>query len=98
MGNEGFHASVFGVTGEKPLLFAPRTDFLQFASLFGLKSEEIAVVGDSIVDMEYAHNGQVGYTVAVMTGYGKREVLEKYADVIYDRVEDLINDPVILPE
>lgn len=70
----------------------------QFASLFGLKNEEIAVVGDSIVDMEYAHNGQVGYTVAVMTGYGKREVLEKYADVIYDRVEDLINDPVILPE
>ena len=33
-----------------------------------------------------------------MTGYGKREVLEKYADVVYDKVEDLIDDPVLFPE
>lgn len=67
----------------------------QFCSLFGFSRDEIAVVGDSIVDMEYAKAGNVGYTVAVMTGYGKREVLERYADRVYDRVEELVNDPVL---
>lgn len=70
----------------------------QFSSLFGIDPMRIAIVGDSIVDMEYAKAGDVGYTVAVMTGYGKREVLEKYADVVYDKVEDLIDDPVLFPE
>ena len=70
----------------------------QFSSLFGIDPMRIAIVGDSIVDMEYAKAGDVGYTVAVMTGYGKREVLEKYADVVYDKVEDLIGDPVLFPE
>ena len=39
--------------------------------------------------------GSVGYTIAVMTGYGKREVLERYADVVYDTVAQLIDDPVL---
>lgn len=67
----------------------------QFSSIYGLRRDEIAVVGDSIVDMEYAKAGSVGYTIAVMTGYGKREVLERYADVVYDTVAQLIDDPVL---
>ena len=70
----------------------------QFSTLFGIDPMKIAIVGDSIVDMEYAKAGGVGYTIAVMTGYGKREVLEKYADVVYDKVGDLASDPVLFPE
>lgn len=69
----------------------------QFCTLFGLKSEEVAVVGDSVVDMEYAKAGKVGYTVAVLTGYGNGEVLSQWADVVYDKVEDLVDDSVLLP-
>ena len=70
----------------------------QFCALFGLHPSEVAVVGDSIVDMEYAKAGGVGYTVAVMTGYGKRDVLERYADVVYDSISDLAGDRVLFPE
>ena len=87
-------SSLFGNCRRKPSDESIR----QFSSLFGIDPMRIAIVGDSIVDMEYAKAGDVGYTVAVMTGYGKREVLEKYADVVYDKVEDLIDDPVLFPE
>ena len=70
----------------------------QFSSLFWMTRDEICLVGDSIVDMEYARRGRVGYTVAVLTGYGLREKLEEYADVVYDRIEDLASDPVLFPK
>ena len=77
----------------------PHTESIkQFEALYGLKSEEICIVGDSIVDMEYARRGRVGYTVAVLTGYGLREKLEEYADVVYDRIEDLASDRVLFPK
>ena len=70
----------------------------QFEALYGLESDEICIVGDSIVDMEYAKAAHAGYVVAVMTGYGKRDTLEKYADVIYNDIKELIGDPVLFPE
>lgn len=77
----------------------PHTESIkQFEALYGLKSDEICIVGDSIVDMEYAKASHAGYIVAVMTGYGKRDTLERYADVIYDDIKDLVSDPVLFPE
>ena len=77
----------------------PHTESIkQFEALYGLKSDEICIVGDSIVDMEYAKASHAGYIVAVMTGYGRRDTLEKYADVIYDDIRELVTDPVLFPE
>ena len=67
----------------------------EFAALFSLKSEEIAIVGDTKADMDFARNGKVGYTVAVLTGSGDRRTLERKANVVYPTIKELKNDKVL---
>ncbi len=69
----------------------------EFCEEKGIESEEVAIVGDTIVDMEYAKAGKTGYAIAVLTGSGDVEGLEKYADAIYPTLLDLLSDPVLFP-
>lgn len=71
----------------------------QFCSTFGLKPEEVCVVGDATSDMDFARNGECGYAVGLMTGSKDREGLEKHgADVIYDDITALLTDKRLFPE
>jgi phosphoglycolate phosphatase len=67
--------------------------FRAFCARFSLSAAEVVMVGDAPVDMKYAKNSGAGYTVGVMTGSGDRNMLEKYADVVYPTVLDLLSDP-----
>jgi len=70
----------------------------QFCAHFSIKREEVAVVGDTIADMIFAANGKVGYAIAVMTGSGDKEALEKQSDVLYPSIDSLLYDKVLFPE
>ena len=69
----------------------------EFCEEKGLESREVAIVGDTIVDMEFAHFGKAGYAVAVLTGSGDAEGLAKHADAVYPTLLDLLSDPVLFP-
>lgn len=70
----------------------------QFCSQFMLRPEEICVVGDTIADMQYAINGEVGLKIAVLSGSGDMEALSKLADKIYPDVSALLDDSTLFPE
>ena len=59
------------------------------AEKWGIKDEEIAMVGDTPNDMRFAHNGR-GIGIAVLSGLGKREDLQPLADYVIDSVDDLV--------
>ncbi len=67
----------------------------EFCNEFKLKSEEIAVIGDTVVDMEFGRIGEAGYTIAVLTGSGDKEGLEKTADKVYPSLKDILTDPIL---
>lgn len=70
----------------------------QFCEEYEITAEEVAVVGDTLIDMEFARNGKVGYSVALLTGSGDKDALEKNADAVYPELIDLIADPVLFPK
>lgn len=60
-----------------------------FCKNFGLSRKEVAVVGDSLIDLEL---GKVaGFAVGVTCGVGTKEMLMKDADIVLDTPLDLIN-------
>ena len=60
-----------------------------FCKDFGLSRKEVAVVGDSLIDLEL---GKVaGLAVGVTCGVGTKEMLMKDADIVLDTPLDLIN-------
>ncbi len=69
----------------------------EFCDEKGLESMEVAIVGDTVVDMEFAHLGKAGYAVAVLTGSGDVEGLEKHADAVYPTLLDVLSDPILFP-
>ena len=48
--------------------------------------------------MEFAKNGKVGYSVALLTGSGDKEALQKLSNVIYPELIDMLKDPVLFPQ
>ena len=67
-------------SGQMVRLFAERT---------GLKTPEIAMVGDNIHDLEEARNGGAGLAIGVLTGNAERHHLEHEADLVLDSIADL---------
>lgn len=67
----------------------------EFCNEFNLESNEVAVIGDTIVDMEFGRMGGAGYTIAVLTGSGDRAGLEKTADKVYPTLPDILKDPIL---
>lgn len=70
----------------------------EFCQENGLESSEVAIIGDTLVDMEFAHQGKAGYRIAVLTGSGDLERLTKNADAVYPTLHDVLKDPVLFPE
>lgn len=69
----------------------------EFCKEYGLESQSIAVIGDTVVDMEFAKEGKAGYRIAVLTGSGDRERLSECADAVYPSLRDIITDPILFP-
>ena len=62
--------------------------FLEFAEKFFLRSEEIAVVGDTYNDMLFAKNND-GIAIAVLSGVSQRETFGNTADYILASIHEL---------
>ncbi|MEP9386223.1 HAD family hydrolase [Mesorhizobium sp. KR9-304] len=73
------------VANPKP---APDT-IIAFCDLTGLKSSEVAMVGDNRHDLEMAKAGGAGLAIGVLSGTGTRESLAPLADVVLDSIVDL---------
>ncbi|MDQ0219209.1 HAD family hydrolase [Peribacillus cavernae] len=63
----------------------------KFCEKFGLAREEVAMVGDTVIDMQTAKNSKSGFGIGVLSGVGSKEELEKLADFVIPNVEHLIN-------
>ena len=59
------------------------------AEKWGIKTCEIAVVGDTPNDMRFAGNGGA-VAIGVLSGTGKRKDLEGLSDYVIDSVDDLV--------
>ena len=70
----------------------------QFCEEYEITEEEVAVVGDTLIDMEFARNGKVGYSIALLSGSGDKDALEKTASIVYPELIDIISDPVLFPK
>ncbi len=66
--------------------------FNQFIKEFGLKAEDVAVVGDTKSDMDFARRAKAGYKIAVLTGSGDEKLLGRKADAIYPTILDINSD------
>jgi phosphoglycolate phosphatase len=60
-----------------------------FADMAGMKTNEIAMVGDNRHDLETGRAAGAGLVVGVLSGTGTRETLTPLADVILDSVVEL---------
>ncbi len=60
------------------------------AQTWGIRREEIAVVGDTPHDMQFAKNGGA-LAVGVLSGTGKKESMKQCADVLIFSVVDLVH-------
>lgn len=60
-----------------------------FCRAIGLPAEHVAVVGDTLHDMEMARAAGAGLAVGVLTGATPREVLEPHADYVLGSIAEL---------
>jgi HAD superfamily hydrolase (TIGR01549 family) len=66
--------------------------FQAFCSHFGLRSEEVVVVGDTVVDLHLAKNSSAGLAIGVLSGAGSQQDLEPLADLILPSIEGLVRE------
>lgn len=73
----------------------PSTDMcMRFCSMYGLKPNEVAIVGDSYNDMLFAnYSGAIG--VGVLSGVSSKINLKDIANVIIPSVNSLFDDEVL---
>lgn len=57
-----------------------------FCSAVGVEPRDIAVVGDTLHDLEMGRSAGCGLTVGVLTGTGTRDVLAATADLVLDDI------------
>lgn len=65
--------------------------FQVFCENFNLKPEEVAMVGDTTVDLKFAKNSHAGYAVGVLSGTGTKIELDPLADYIVTNIDNLLN-------
>lgn len=71
----------------------PAPDYMEvFCKKYSLLSKEVAVVGDTMADMNFGINSKAGFIAGVLSGTGTRELLEERATVIIGSVGDLLKD------
>ena len=77
----------------------PSPDYMyNFCNLYGIKAKEVGVIGDTLVDMEFADKGGAGLKIGVLSGTGTREILEGQADLIISGVKDIFVDDKLIWE
>lgn len=64
----------------------------KFCEQFGLEKEEVAFVGDTVVDLKTAKNGKVGYGIGVLSGVGSAQELQHLADFVIPDIGHLIDE------
>lgn len=74
-----------GITPAKP----HPAHLQNFCKIAGLKNFEVAMVGDTLCDMEFGKNFGA-YTIGVLSGTGEALKLEKYADLMIPSAAELL--------
>jgi phosphoglycolate phosphatase len=65
---------------------------LNFGSQFGLIPEEIAVVGDTSVDIMFAKQNHAGLAIGVLSGVGKKVELIRQADYVLPTIAEMLQN------
>lgn len=65
---------------------------LDFSNRFGLKPEEVAVVGDTAVDIAFAKQNHAGLAIGVLSGAGGNEELTEKADYVLPTIAGMIHN------
>lgn len=77
----------------------PAKDYMNnFCKLYSLKPEEVAVVGDTITDMDFGINSGAGLIVGVLSGTGTRALLSNKAHLVLDSINNLVVDDKVIWE
>ncbi|WP_027416371.1 HAD family hydrolase [Aneurinibacillus terranovensis] len=63
-----------------------------FCEKFGLKAEEVVIVGDTVVDLQTAKNSKAGFGIGVLSGVGTEKELQKLANFVIPTVQHLIDE------
>lgn len=66
-----------------------------FARHRDLPASAIAVVGDSLHDLEMARSAGAGLAIGVLTGASPRDLLEAHADHVIDSIAEI--EPLLMP-
>src|SRR6056297_69401 len=69
--------------------------FFEFCELCNIKPKEIAVIGDSKKDMEFAKRGGAGLAIGVLSGTSNFTELKENSDYIFDDITEVINSGVL---
>lgn len=62
-----------------------------FCKEYNLQLEEVAMVGDTICDMELSVNSKIGCGVGVLSGVGSKETLQEFATYVVENIEQMID-------
>ncbi|KAF0092304.1 MAG: phosphoglycolate phosphatase [Fusobacteria bacterium] len=69
----------------------PAPDYMNnFCKQYTLKPSEVAVVGDTMADMNFGINSGAGLIVGVLSGTGTTSLLRDSANIVINSVKDLI--------
>lgn len=69
---------------------------MEFCKIYGLKPEEVAVVGDTMTDIEFARQGNAGLVVGILGGAGDPDKIKANADIVCHSIQEIINDDGML--
>lgn len=79
------------ITGDRCQYPKPHASILKFfCEKFDLDPSEVVVVGDTIVDLQLAINGNAGLGIGVLTGASSLEELNHLAQIVIDDVSCLL--------
>ena len=77
----------------------PATDYMEiFCERFKLKPEEVAVIGDTMADMNFGINSGSGLIIGVLSGTGTTSLLKGKANIIIDSIANLFRGDKLIWE
>jgi len=78
------------VCGDEGLAWKPSVDmFMRACALAGVEPRRVAVVGDTVADMQMAAAGGAGLRAAVLSGIGDPEQLRQQSDVLLSSIDEI---------
>lgn len=71
----------------------PNPSMIQaFCEIANISAEEVAVAGDTVVDLQFAKNGSAGLAIGVLSGVSGTSQLSGLADLIIESVGDIVTE------